>query len=99
MNTFNKMITYLALIDIGFKGPKLTWSNKPRWTKKIRERIDRALEKSEWIMHYPTYQIQVHATIGSDHTPLILHPRHNYRTGRRRFQFEEMWLEHNGCRM
>lgn len=39
--TFNKNLDYYNLIDLGFKGPKFTWTNNRRNLNLVMERLDR----------------------------------------------------------
>ena len=49
MSAFRNCMDNCGLIDLGFHGPRYTWTNKsPCWHTTIRERLDRGLGNAEW---------------------------------------------------
>lgn len=56
-NRFHVCINQCGLIDLGFKGPKYTWSNMRRNNRLIMQRLDRGLANRSWITSYPKANI------------------------------------------
>ncbi|XP_062010480.1 uncharacterized protein LOC133726849 [Rosa rugosa] len=83
------------LIDMGFVGPRFTWSN--RFTK---ERLDRACQNVQWRELYPFSRCITLPLSRFDHCPLLIEmypePAILIRTPKL-FRFEEMWLQHTDC--
>jgi len=47
-----------GLMDLGFQGPRFTWTNKsPNWQHNIKERLDRDLGNVEWKLIFPAAEI------------------------------------------
>lgn len=61
-----------GLIDLGFKGPAFTWTNKRHASEAIFERLDRVVATVEWL------QLHTHAYVNhlprshSDHAAILL---------------------------
>lgn len=91
-NKLWEAINNCRLLDMGFQGPRFTWTNCHTGTTKIRERIDRAWCNLEWQRYFSTTIIRHLARLQSDHHPLLLHipttPVVRY-TG---FRFLEPWF-------
>jgi exonuclease III len=69
---FNEFIFNAGLIDLGYKGPAYTWTNKPHGSDAIHARLDRVLVNIEWCGAfsdaYVTHMFRKH----SDHAPILL---------------------------
>ncbi|CAL1396196.1 unnamed protein product [Linum trigynum] len=89
---FNSCIKDCNLIDLGFAGPRFTWTNGH-----LSQRLDRALCNHEWLFQFP-YSSNIHLPrLRSDHRPIlvrnkILHPTMN---PHRPFCFLAPWLTHD----
>ncbi len=96
MQNFRDVIDECGFMDLGFTGPRFTWTNN-RPSDMAWERLDRAMATTEWIMLFPS--VCVHHLDGkfSDHKPLWIGtdpiPQHVPRV----FRFEEMWMSEQGC--
>lgn len=90
---FINLMEKLLLEDIRFKGQMFTWTNNRRGGDRIMERLDRVLANQSWCAKFPSTQCIHELIIGSDHAPISLHLAHTEGKGRKRFQFENMWLE------
>jgi hypothetical protein len=53
MQDFRNTIEICRLYDLGFSGPKFTWSNKRYDLFFMQERLDRVLANSAWIDNFP----------------------------------------------
>lgn len=48
IRAFREYIDVCKVMDLGFRGPKFTWTNKhPNWHNNIKERLDRSLINAE----------------------------------------------------
>lgn len=99
MRAFQQTLEFCGLTDLGFVGPKFTWSNCQEGDAFIKERLDRRVANFAWKNFFPEAEIAVEATICSDHLPLYLHltkpHKHNHR--KPRFFYEASWGMETGC--
>ena len=100
MKAFRQVVDDCGFVDLGFVGPPYTWWNKQNGTARVLERLDRCLASADWLLQFPNSRVYHLHAVFSDHRPMrvelqsvgrILRPRRN------RFQFEEMWMTHQGC--
>ncbi|XP_028550676.1 uncharacterized protein LOC110092067, partial [Dendrobium catenatum] len=81
------------LHDLGFSGPKFTWSNNKSGSSKIWVRLDRVLMNSEGLRLAPMASVKHLIRLASDHCPLLVsldstaHDR-----GSKWLRFEDIWL-------
>ncbi|XP_035545422.1 uncharacterized protein LOC118348263 [Juglans regia] len=80
-----------GFVDIGFNGPKYTWSNKRAGFNLIKERLDRGIANLEWIELFPNAYITTLTRDSSDHAPILLDTSKNHQSNKS-FKFEEFWL-------
>ncbi|XP_026395036.1 uncharacterized protein LOC113289838 isoform X3 [Papaver somniferum] len=66
-------VQQLGLIDLGYSGADITWSNHRSGDEHVSARLDRDLVNSQWINHYTTARLQHLIPIASDHCPILLH--------------------------
>uniref|UniRef100_A0A2N9GX50 CCHC-type domain-containing protein n=1 Tax=Fagus sylvatica TaxID=28930 RepID=A0A2N9GX50_FAGSY len=85
------------MIDLGFSGPKYTWTNGQPVSSLIMQRLDRAWANSEWRTFFPEAFVSHLTHTHSDHWPILLSlsPENNCNIPRP-FRFESMWLSHPG---
>ena len=67
---FSSTMDSCNLLDLGFNGPKFTWTNK-RKRNPIYERLDRAFGNGDWLVHYPNSCVWHLPRISSDHAPIL----------------------------
>ena len=60
------------MIDIGFSGPRFTWTNKREIQALIQERIDRFFVNPSWCLLYPEARVTHLTRSHSDHCPVLL---------------------------
>lgn len=83
--------------ELGCKRSMYTWLNNRKGLMRIMEQLDRLLGNKQWSQKFPKAQCINELVIGSDHSPLTIELEHADIRGRKRFRFEEMWLEHEEC--
>lgn len=69
---FQECLNDCGMINLGFTGPKYTWSNHHLLTHLIQERIDRVFANTEWNVLYPNAQVKHLERTHSDHSSVIL---------------------------
>jgi hypothetical protein len=77
MQEFRDTVEMCHLYDLGFSGPKFTWSNKRHDEYFTQERLDRAMANSAWIDVFPRNHVEVVAACNSDHLPLFVYLEKN----------------------
>ena len=69
---FKECLDTCSLLDLGFSGPKFTWSNLRQVSNLILERIDRCFANPSWRLLYPEASVTHLPRVFSDHCPVIL---------------------------
>ncbi|KAK4722554.1 hypothetical protein R3W88_012787 [Solanum pinnatisectum] len=82
-----------GLSDLGFVGPKFTWCNNRRPSKRIWKRLDRVFVNDLWAQSYHTNTIKHLARTGSDHRPLLMQTLSNQNDSIRYFRFLNLWTQ------
>jgi hypothetical protein len=72
MEDFQKALEDCHLCDLGFVGPKFTWSNGREGDAFTKERLDRVVANPEWRMQFVDVEVVVLARRSSDHHPLLI---------------------------
>ena len=92
---FKECLDTCSLLDLGFSGPKFTWSNLRQVPDLILERIDRCFANSSWRLLYPEASITHLPRVFSDHCPVLLElSKPPPASLNRPFRFQTMWLHH-----
>ena len=90
---FRNCLDKCGLIDLGFHGPRFTWTNKsPIWQSTIKEWLDRSLGNVEWTLLYPSAEIHHLPRVKSDHYLILLNTAPSEPKPPKPFRFEQMWL-------
>lgn len=97
MADFNGFVVSAGLMDAGFSGKEMTWSNNRVGRAKISARLDRVLVNSLCVASGSQFLVK-HLPRGlSDHAPLLLlMDSQQSRPGR--FIFQKMWISHDSFR-
>ena len=62
-----------GLMDLGFQGPRFTWTNKSLiWQTNIKEQLDRGLGNVGWKLLFPAVEIHYLPRVKFDHYPILL---------------------------
>ena len=94
---YTNCMDYCNLFDLGFTGPKFTWTNKRDLPGLIQGRLDRDWANPNWKTCFPKALVKHLVRINSNHCPLLLsldNPPNSL--GERPFRFQLMWLSHEG---
>lgn len=67
-NSSNDVFRF-GMIDLGFTGNPIIWSNNRQGKHLIKERLDRGLPSSQWIHLFPTFSLLHILAHASDTTP------------------------------
>jgi hypothetical protein len=97
MSLFRDCLDDRGLMDMGFTGPKYTWSNRQAGANNIRVRLDRAVGNGDFLNLYDECRVENIFTTSSDHYALLINlakrgdlkvrqPVHSY------FMFEAAWM-------
>lgn len=99
MDSFVDTINWCSLQDIGFVGPRFTWLFRKADGSQIRERLDRTLATSDWMIWFPSAKLFHLSSPALDHSLLSLSllPRPQKRNAWKIFRFESMWLKDPRC--
>jgi hypothetical protein len=99
MLAFQQALEEGDLTDLGFVGPKFTWSNCQEGVALIRERLDRGVANRAWRNAFPDAEVCVEASACSDHAPLLLSLMRPRGGGRKhaRFFYEAGWASDKNC--
>lgn len=89
---FKSCIDHCGLTDLGFSGPRFTWTNLRQAGGIIRDRLDRALCNNDWHLLYPNTKIFHLPITHFDHCPVLLNLNPRLRRTVRPFRFESIWF-------
>ncbi|KAG8387227.1 hypothetical protein BUALT_Bualt03G0231300 [Buddleja alternifolia] len=90
MEDFGNMLADSRLLDAGFEGEPLTWTNRRLW-----QRLDRALISINWAEIFGSTRVIHHPRGISDHSPLEIIAESSSRRTPASFRFQNMWLKHH----
>ncbi|KAH0646562.1 hypothetical protein KY284_034446 [Solanum tuberosum] len=80
-------------MDLGFNGPKFTWSNQRGINFRIWKRLDRAMVNDNWLQNMPQSCITHLPSVGSDHCPLLMEMTARPDDCIKYFRFLNCWVE------
>ena len=79
--SFKECLDKCNMIDIGFAGPRFTWTNRREVQALIQERIDRYFVNPSWVLLYPEAKVTHLTRCHSDHCPILLEMQSRCHTG------------------
>ena len=74
MQLFQDVLDECEFIDLGFIGPKFTWSKHCNNGHSIWERLDRGSAIDSWFLRYPGTWVYHLPCLSSNHCPLLINP-------------------------
>ena len=90
---FKECLDKCNMIDIGFAGPRYTWTNRREIQALIQERIDRFFVNPQWCLLYPDAKVTHLPRYHFDHCPVLLELQPGVSRGKKRpFRFQTCWL-------
>ncbi|XP_059459595.1 uncharacterized protein LOC132189072 [Corylus avellana] len=95
---FRQVLENYELSDLGFRGPKYTWSNCWDNQEFTKERLDQGVANPIWRGMFPEVEVVVENIVCSDHAPLILCLMGKRMNGQgpKRFRYEASWQLEEG---
>lgn len=91
----NKWIFEEELINLGFVGPKYTWTWGSTTENFKGARLDCALCSFKWLENFTNTTVTHLPSVNSDHTPLLIQTNRNVKdVANKRFTFQEAWTLH-----
>ena len=98
MQLFREAVDACSFLDLGFSGPKFTWSKHYASGQSIWERLDRAFCTNDWLQMFAGTRVFHLSSTTSDHVPIWVTPNGlDPPPISKPFRFEEMWLSDKGC--
>ncbi|XP_030930689.1 uncharacterized protein LOC115956454 [Quercus lobata] len=90
---FKECLDNCNMVDLGFSGPRFTWTNRRKVQNLIQERIDRFFVNPEWCVLFPEARITHLTRCHSNHCPVLLEtkPQNRVRLNRP-FKCQKFWL-------
>ena len=90
---FKECLDRCNMIDLGFSGPRFTWTNKSDISSLIQERIDRFFVNLDWWHLLPESKITHLTRCHSDHCFVLLETSPvSHLQLKRPFKFQRFWL-------
>lgn len=93
-NRLRDTINRCRVVDIGFQGPRYTWTNCRTGPASIREQIDSVWCNLDWQCRFTTTVVQHLTQTYSDHHPILLQILNITRARFKGFRFLEPWFHH-----
>ncbi|KAG5599223.1 hypothetical protein H5410_030593 [Solanum commersonii] len=90
---FIGIIEACGLMDLGFNGPKFTWSNQRGINFRIWKRLDMAMVNDNWLQNMPHTCITHLPSVGSDHCPLLMEMTARPDNCIKYFKFLNCWVD------
>ncbi|KAM0911064.1 hypothetical protein ACQ4PT_013724 [Festuca glaucescens] len=97
MALFRDCLDTCGLMDLGFSGPKFTWSNRQCAEDHVKVRLDRAVDNEAFINSYDDCQVENIITTTSEHLAIYitlakLSDNIKHMPVQHGFRFEAAWL-------
>lgn len=94
VRTFRDSVKHYNLNDIGFYGPKYTWSNNHKGIACISIRLDHVFCNSNWLQLYDQSTIYHLPKSSSDHAPIQFPIKNMNYLNAHLFCFQNFWTEY-----
>ncbi|KAM3224293.1 hypothetical protein ACQJBY_057591 [Aegilops geniculata] len=101
MELFRNCLDDCGLVDLGFSGPKFTWTNRQDAQCNVRVRLDRAVANGDFTAMFEFYHVDNIITTTSDHYAVAISLDSQLLMGDRppvqhNFRYEAMWRRAEG---
>lgn len=83
-----------SMMDLGFHGPRFTWTNGQQGVAGIRERIDRAWSNVAWQQYFLDICVHHLPRVTFDHHPVLVSSSTHDNQRFRGFRFLDPWFQH-----
>ena len=92
MSAFKNFLDACNLLDLGFSGPRFTWTNK-RPNGLVMERLDKVLCNPSWKLCFEESNVLHLPRVSSYHNPILIELNSIRQVfGRRPFRLETIWF-------
>uniref|UniRef100_J3M5K5 Endonuclease/exonuclease/phosphatase domain-containing protein n=1 Tax=Oryza brachyantha TaxID=4533 RepID=J3M5K5_ORYBR len=92
ISSFRHHVREIGLLDLAYRGPAYTWTNRRKGKDFVMQRLDRCLANIEWRNHFPNTAVYHLPLIYSDHAPILALLSPSTNRSRYYFKFEKWWL-------
>ena len=90
---FKECLDKCYMIDLGFSGPRFTWTNRKEMNALIQERIDHFFVNPEWFSLFPEAKVTHLTRCHSGHCLVLLETQPRPSTFfKRPFKFQSFWV-------
>ena len=90
---FKECLDHCSMVDMGFVGPRFTWTNKRNFSALVQERIDRFFANPSWYALHPNTRVTHLTRCVLDHCPILLETNPSNKVFLPRpFKFQSFWL-------
>ena len=90
---FKDCLDKCNMVDLGFSGPRYTWTNRRETNNLIQERIDRFFMNPSWCLLFLDARVSHLTQCHSDHCSVLLKTVPRQTTFLKRpFRFQSFWL-------
>ena len=93
VNSLRTFITNIVAIDLGFKVPPFTWTNKREGLANIKERLDQCMCNQEWQLLFPKVGVTHLCATNFNHSPILLDTHFEDEKIIQPFRFEAIWIK------
>ncbi|XP_059458992.1 uncharacterized protein LOC132188495 [Corylus avellana] len=99
MEAFQKTLEDCSLADLGYRGPKYTWTNCKEDKQFTKERLDRVIANRSWCDLNREVDVVVGAALSSNHSPIFINLLGGVygQQGQKLFRYEAHWESETKC--
>ncbi|GER33388.1 hypothetical protein STAS_09522 [Striga asiatica] len=95
-SSFNGFISLMGMHDLGIQGHKFTWANNRQDEGFVEEQLDRVFCSLGWLSLYSNPVVANIFLSSSDHGMLILNSNNEQQSKKKRFIFDQRWIQREG---
>uniref|UniRef100_A0A803NV61 Reverse transcriptase domain-containing protein n=1 Tax=Cannabis sativa TaxID=3483 RepID=A0A803NV61_CANSA len=96
--SFTEFLLHSGGVDIGCVGNFFTWSNKRQLPDLVKERLDRVIGSTDWLIRFPKAGVKALPIRSSDHAPLVLDLLFDQDNYHKPFRFLDAWARDPTCK-